>query len=138
MQPISFRKRSAAVLVLVMAIRATCHTLSNEFKLRSLTPCAAALCPENTECIARHGEAHCVPLGGEKCGSTVCGKGLTCCNASCGTCVPPGKGCTKQFCLPATGETCGAKKCPEDEICCNASCGICTPPDAKCPQIFCS
>src|SRR3569833_3436219 len=115
MQPISFRKRSAAVLVLVMAIRATCHTLSNEFKLRSLTPCAAALCPENTESIARHGEAHCVPLGGEKCGSTNCGKGLTCCNASCGTCVPPGKGCTKRGGRPAAGGAGGAGGGPGGE-----------------------
>lgn len=36
--------------------------------------------------------------GGEKCGAVVCGKGLECCNASCGICVPPGGSCTQQAC----------------------------------------
>ncbi len=38
----------------------------------------------------------CVP--GERCGRTTCGDGLTCCNPSCGVCVPPGSACTQEFC----------------------------------------
>jgi hypothetical protein len=35
---------------------------------------------------------------GETCGKVVCEKGLECCNASCGICVPPGGACTQQVC----------------------------------------
>lgn len=34
------------------------------------------------------------------CGNTLCEAGTECCNASCGTCVAPGAGCTKQICRP--------------------------------------
>lgn len=37
-------------------------------------------------------------IGGEACGPTVCGKGTTCCNPSCGICTPPGWSCTQQVC----------------------------------------
>jgi hypothetical protein len=40
----------------------------------------------------------CVTSAGETCGSTTCAKGTTCCNASCGVCVPPGGACTQQVC----------------------------------------
>jgi len=33
-----------------------------------------------------------------KCGAVVCDKGLECCNASCGVCVPPGESCTQEAC----------------------------------------
>lgn len=36
--------------------------------------------------------------GGERCGRAVCGEGTTCCNASCGVCVPPGGACTDVEC----------------------------------------
>ncbi len=41
---------------------------------------------------------------GPACGNTICGAGTTCCNASCGTCVAPGAGCTKQLCVAPTCE----------------------------------
>ena len=34
------------------------------------------------------------------CGSTVCGAGLECCNASCGICVKPGNACIQMVCDP--------------------------------------
>lgn len=38
--------------------------------------------------------------GGGKCGSNTCAADETCCNPSCGICVKPGGGCTKQLCPP--------------------------------------
>lgn len=35
---------------------------------------------------------------GEACGGSICKPGLTCCNPSCGTCVPKGVECTQQTC----------------------------------------
>ncbi len=32
------------------------------------------------------------------CGSATCAQGQVCCNASCGTCTPPGAMCTQQVC----------------------------------------
>jgi len=61
-------------------------------------PCAATLCPVQTECVVRDGEAVCVPLGGERCGENTCGAGLVCCNASCGWCVPPDRACIQIAC----------------------------------------
>jgi len=37
------------------------------------------------------------------CGAARCGAGTTCCNSSCGVCVAPGAGCTKQVCTPPAG-----------------------------------
>jgi len=37
--------------------------------------------------------------GGEPCGATTCGPGLSCCNASCGLCSPPGTGCPAIACV---------------------------------------
>jgi hypothetical protein len=39
-----------------------------------------------------------VAAGGVACGKNTCGPGQTCCNASCGICTDPGKGCIKMFC----------------------------------------
>lgn len=61
-------------------------------------PCAAVLCPERSECVVEDGQAVCVPLGGERCGDTVCGPGRVCCNASCGICTPPGGACIQIVC----------------------------------------
>ena len=45
----------------------------------------------------------CVPAAGDgagpACGKTTCPAGQQCCNASCGTCTPPGYACTQQACL---------------------------------------
>ena len=49
---------------------------------------------------------------GKVCGSKVCAPGLECCNASCGTCTPPGGVCTQQACEPAPGEGNPAPKPP--------------------------
>lgn len=36
----------------------------------------------------------------QPCGSSVCGTGTYCCNASCGICAPKGASCTQQYCPP--------------------------------------
>ena len=40
----------------------------------------------------------CVPDAGTSCGPTLCGPGLTCCNASCGICTPPNVACIQIAC----------------------------------------
>lgn len=40
------------------------------------------------------------PIGPQQCGKVTCTGGTHCCNASCGTCVPPGGECTQQICQP--------------------------------------
>jgi hypothetical protein len=42
----------------------------------------------------------CVPDAGPACGTKTCPAGEVCCNASCGTCVPPGNFCTQIACAP--------------------------------------
>ncbi|KAL2174226.1 uncharacterized protein P884DRAFT_332298 [Thermothelomyces heterothallicus CBS 202.75] len=71
-----------------------------------------------------------------QCGPARCKEGTECCNESCGICVEPGKGCTKQLCLPA-GKVCGNKVCAEGLVCCNERCGLCAPPDGGCTMQLC-
>lgn len=76
-----------------------------------------------------------VPQTGEQCGNSVCAAGLVCCNASCGTCVPPGEKCSQLVCgMPvAPGSVaCGSSTCNVGELCCNPSCGTCTRPGEDC------
>jgi hypothetical protein len=60
-------------------------------------PCAAVLCPVDTECIVEDEKPICVPLS-KACGDVTCGPGLVCCNASCGICTPPGGVCIQIAC----------------------------------------
>ena len=41
-------------------------------------PCAAMLCPVNTECVVEDGEGSCVPLGPESCAAVTCPVGVPC------------------------------------------------------------
>jgi hypothetical protein len=57
------------------------------------------------------------------CGFATCGAGLTCCNASCGLCVPPGMACDQALCTP-----CGRSACAPGEQCTMGPNGpYCTP-----------
>jgi hypothetical protein len=56
--------------------------------------------------VEEDGRARCVGRDGgdgggegEACGDTTCEQGMTCCNASCGICTPPGVFCTQQACI---------------------------------------
>ena len=76
-----------------------------------------------------------VPASGETCGNNVCGPGLVCCNASCGTCTPPGEKCSQLVCgMPVVpgSVACGPSTCNVGELCCNSSCGTCTKPGESC------
>jgi len=64
----------------------------------AVNPCAAVLCPTQTKCVVRDGDAVCVPLERVECGNTICSPGLVCCNASCGICTPPGGACIQIAC----------------------------------------
>lgn len=61
-----------------------------------LNLCAITLCAPNTICEVIEGEAQCLPA--TKCGPNVCGRGLVCCNESCGICTPPNGSCIMLFC----------------------------------------
>jgi hypothetical protein len=78
-------------------------------------------------------------LRGVRCGTAFCPEGLVCCNASCGTCRPPGASCSQVQCGPISpmSQACGPNTCNVGEVCCNASCGICTPPGGTCSQQRC-
>jgi hypothetical protein len=123
-----------------------------------LTPCATVRCAAGYTCQAIGNRARCVPNkpeGRRQCGASICATGLTCCNASCGICTPPGVMCTQQVCdkpepipepkpvptEPAPGKglgpKCGGGRCDAGNVCCNDSCGICTPPGGACIQLFC-
>jgi hypothetical protein len=57
----------------------------------------ANACAAGSAGISIQDTGECGPKG-EPCGAVVCAKGLTCCNASCGICVPPGDMCTQEAC----------------------------------------
>jgi hypothetical protein len=79
------------------------------------------------------------PSYGTPCGRNTCGAGLVCCNASCGTCVPPGYACDMIACEdPGPGVPCGKNTCASDQICCSPSCGICGSKGGACPAIACN
>jgi hypothetical protein len=67
-------------------------------------PCAAVTCLAGSDCRVRDGKAVCIPGSGSSrgrefsCGNTTCTAGMTCCNASCGICTPPGQYCIQMYC----------------------------------------
>lgn len=77
---------------------------------------------------------------GEACGTDVCARGQSCCNPSCGTCVPPGATCSQLSCsMPRypVSMPCGLNTCSVGQVCCNFSCGICALPGASCSDQLC-
>ncbi|CCC07983.1 hypothetical protein SMACR_01548 [Sordaria macrospora] len=114
----------------------------------SESPCDSVRC--NYRCEVINNQAVCVgppsedlaadntSVKGEKCGVATCGLGESCCNESCGVCVPLGGSCAQVICEPA-GKQCGPSVCSGDTPhCCNESCGICTAPDGFCTQQLCN
>lgn len=80
------------------------------------------------------------PQAPVSCGSTWCGAGLVCCNASCGLCAPPGVLCSQRMCGVVSGPIsvlCGMSTCNVGYVCCNASCGTCTLPGETCDSKPC-
>jgi hypothetical protein len=63
-------------------------------------PCIATTCLTGTTCQVIDGNAYCLSDGTEACGTATCGKGTSCCNASCGVCAEPGFACIQIACLP--------------------------------------
>lgn len=108
-----------------------------------------------------------LPVGdeaGQMCGNAVCAAGTTCCNASCGICVPAGGACSQQVCAPACAHDecsqgsaltdgcspCASTVCAADAFCCEEGwdnlcvqqatelCGACeAPPPAACAHSEC-
>ncbi|MFT3921667.1 MAG: hypothetical protein QM778_03955 [Myxococcales bacterium] len=58
--------------------------------------CVRAPCDPQPQC--RPDTAPTQGGAGVSCGKNTCAPGQTCCNASCGICTDPGKGCIKMFC----------------------------------------
>ncbi|KAK4187945.1 hypothetical protein QBC35DRAFT_434078 [Podospora australis] len=144
------RLSTRALVLFALSLGVTANPI-NVLDARAPADCSLVRCRENTTCAVLAGTAVCVPDApqGEVCGHIVCAKGLTCCNASCGTCVKPGMMCTQQVCersaepapAPAAaapkGEVCGNTVCAEGLTCCNASCGMCVKPGMMCTQQIC-
>jgi len=84
--------------------------------------------------------ASAAPASGESCGAVTCASGEVCCNASCGTCTPPGQKCSQMVCgmsaWPASVQ-CGSATCNVGDVCCNASCGTCVHPGMTCDTSPC-
>jgi hypothetical protein len=63
-------------------------------------------CPEGFTCVddplddcdPATGGADCGGICRPICGDTVCGAGVSCCNASCGICAPTGGSCIQEVC----------------------------------------
>lgn len=95
---------------------------------------------------------------GINCGPTTCVIGDECCNESCGYCVAPGDGCTKEFCnvsasggilpeegddttaAPSTSDTGGSfwSLVSQDGQCSCDNCSICQKIFSICIQINCN
>lgn len=60
---------------------------------------AEAVASEASEAAAAAPESDLVIVP-QQCGKVTCTGNTHCCNASCGTCVPPGGECTQQICTP--------------------------------------
>lgn len=78
----------------------------------------------------------------EACGLIRCSPGFTCCNSSCGTCVPEGQSCDPTPCesrvqYPVSA-VCGQNTCSVGEVCCNPTCGTCAPEGAACDTTPCT
>ncbi len=74
--------------------------------------------------------------GREQCGSILCPTGETCCNESCGICVPPDGTCSTELCAPDAGadagEICGVLRCGPGLVCCNPAMSTCVEPGMAC------
>ena len=108
----------------------------------TLAPSAALTNPQNsTGSPAPAAPAKAAPAVGEECGSVTCASGEVCCNASCGTCLPPGQKCSQTVCgmsaWPASVQ-CGSATCNVGDVCCNQSCGTCTHPGTSCDTTPCA
>ncbi|KFY94039.1 hypothetical protein V500_03451 [Pseudogymnoascus sp. VKM F-4518 (FW-2643)] len=114
---ISFNPLSVKALVLLTA--ATGVIANPVLKERAPSSCDLVRCASGTVCQVIDNVAQCV--GGQKCGTAVCGAGLVCCNALCNICTKPGELCvqgcpvTDPVVDVATGPVCGSKTCASDE-----------------------
>ncbi len=71
-------------------------------------PCATVLCAPGQVCVEVQVQCvttPCYPIANcvapeQVCGDNICQGDDTCCNASCGTCAPPGAFCTQEACEP--------------------------------------
>jgi len=135
---------SVSARALLVAVLVAAGVRGNPIDLPSdsaITPCATVKCTSLTTCKVIDGKAQCVPIGGVKCGNTVCEAGLTCCNPSCSLCVKPGMACTAHICpsIPIDPPVvqCGSAVCKPGLECCNASCGTCVEPGKGCTKQLC-
>lgn len=76
------------------------HDPSKSYVSRSPDQCAATdfVCEKGTQQFFNECGCGCEKVVGTPCGNNVCGPGLSCCNASCGWCVPEGMMCIQIAC----------------------------------------
>lgn len=142
--------RAIAITSLGVLLSAIPGTLANPDGLvedSQIDKCALVLCQAGTVCKIIDGGPACVEVvipGGTPCGRNVCGRGLVCCNRSCGTCTKPGDSCLDVMCpsvekrqdLPGTIQ-CGTRRCAPNQRCCDPVCGRCALPFEVCRPRLC-
>jgi len=76
------------------------HEAARSYVSRSPDQCAATLfrCEEGKRAFFDECGCGCETVVGTPCGNNVCGAGESCCNASCGWCVPEGMMCIQIAC----------------------------------------
>jgi hypothetical protein len=76
------------------------------------------------------------------CGIATCAAGYTCCNISCGICVPKGETCDPTQCQGRArypvSTMCGQNTCSVGQVCCNPTCGTCVAEGESCDETPCT
>ncbi|KFY31217.1 hypothetical protein V493_01297 [Pseudogymnoascus sp. VKM F-4281 (FW-2241)] len=113
---ISFNPLSVKALVLLTT---AVGVIANPVLKGRASSCDVVRCASGTVCKVIDNVAKCV--GGEKCGTAVCGAGLVCCNPLCNICTKPGEFCvqgcpaTDAVVKEKTGPVCGPNTCASGE-----------------------
>jgi hypothetical protein len=78
----------------------------------------------------------------QDCGLVSCAAGYTCCNISCGICVPEGETCDPTQCQGSArypvSTMCGQNTCSAGQACCNPTCGTCVAAGESCDPTPCT
>ncbi|KFY80969.1 hypothetical protein V499_00238 [Pseudogymnoascus sp. VKM F-103] len=103
----------------VVLLTAAIGVIANPVLKDRAISCDVVRCASGTVCQVIDNVAQCV--GGQKCGTAVCGAGLVCCNALCNICTKPGQFCiqgcpvTDPVVEASAGPVCGSKTCATGE-----------------------
>ncbi|SPO02588.1 uncharacterized protein DNG_05261 [Cephalotrichum gorgonifer] len=106
--------------------------LSSALPTDSIDKCAVVRCTAETECAVIDGVARCVPIELEKCGTTTCPRGTTCCNALCNICTKPGMACPMGCAVPEPEPVkCGPATCEKGDVFARLLAEFCGPVEGR-------